>query len=389
MASIFKNFLSNDIVSTRTLLRESIPITGSIPSGTYAASGNIKYFSHGLFEAVYDYPYLSASSNHIFDLSVGYASSSVLSSSTAIQNRQKINMYNEMAKILVGTDVTGTILPFDQTGSLLATGTKMKECIFIQLARLITKDEIKKGSFSLALGVFDTYSSTDPFASILTITDAGGANNFKVNSPAGEFGILSASAGGAYSSSYGATVLNGNVGLIYYQAGIVVLTGSVFLSTTSSNGILRLDATMDTNNNNFPAVLTGSSITGTCDAFRHRIQNLSFNNTTELNSTIYFCRLNNNDFNYSSNPTYLSSSQLVVKNSTLDAPVSYLTTVGLYSSDNELLAVAKLSEPLKKSPDTELNLRLRLDFIFPWFIAAGTAMYSLYNYLHPYTSILF
>ena len=43
-------------------------------------------------------------------------------------------------------------------------------------------------------------------------------------------------------------------------------------------------------------------------------------------------------------------------------PASYITTVGLYSADNELLAVAKLSEPLKKTPSNELTLRVRLDY---------------------------
>lgn len=97
--------------------------------------------------------------------------------------------------------------------------------------------------------------------------------------------------------------------------------------------------------------------------FRNRLANISFNNTTELNSTIYFCRANHNEFNYSTNPTYLSSSQIIVKdqNPTND-PVSYITTIGLYSPNNELMGVAKLSEPLKKTPSQEFTLRVRLDY---------------------------
>ena len=95
---------------------------------------------------------------------------------------------------------------------------------------------------------------------------------------------------------------------------------------------------------------------------RKRIDRLAFNNTTELNSTIYFCRINHNDFNYSSNPTYLGDSKIRVKNVSTDNPISYITTVGLYSADNELLAVAKLSEPLKKTPENELTPRVRLDY---------------------------
>lgn len=109
--------------------------------------------------------------------------------------------------------------------------------------------------------------------------------------------------------------------------------------------------------------ISGSSISGSADAIRNRINSISFNNTTELNSTIYFARAGHNEFNYSSNPTYIDgTSQIRVKNSSLDQPVSYITTVGLYSADNELLAVAKVSEPLKKTPDTELTLRVRLDY---------------------------
>ena len=92
------------------------------------------------------------------------------------------------------------------------------------------------------------------------------------------------------------------------------------------------------------------------------MENISFNNTTELNSTIYFCRANNNDFNYSSNPSYLSASKIRVKDNVSDPPLSYVTTVGLYSPDNELLAVAKVSEPLKKDPTDEFTLRVRLDY---------------------------
>ena len=105
-----------------------------------------------------------------------------------------------------------------------------------------------------------------------------------------------------------------------------------------------------------------SSISGSSDSLRHRITNIQFNNTTELNSTVYFCRANHNEFNYSSNKTYLSSSRLVVKNNSQDNPVSYPTAVGLYSPDNELMAVAKLSEPLKKDPTNEFTLRVRLDY---------------------------
>ena len=113
----------------------------------------------------------------------------------------------------------------------------------------------------------------------------------------------------------------------------------------------------------FENLLKAQTIGTIADAVRNRIQTIQFNNTTELNSTIYFCRANHNEFNYSSNPTYLSGSKIRVKNNDIMVPPrSYVTTVGLYSSNNELLAVAKLSEPLRKDPTNELTLRVRLDY---------------------------
>ena len=58
----------------------------------------------------------------------------------------------------------------------------------------------------------------------------------------------------------------------------------------------------------------------------------------------------------------MNGSKIRVKNVTTDSPVAYITGVGLYSSTNELMAVAKLSEPLKKDPTNELTLRVRLDY---------------------------
>ena len=110
-------------------------------------------------------------------------------------------------------------------------------------------------------------------------------------------------------------------------------------------------------------VLTGAAISASCDGFRNVLNTMEFDNTTELNSTIYFCRANHSDFNYSANPTYLTGSKIRVKNNMRkNQPISYVTSIGLYSADNELLAVAKLSEPLKKTPSNELTLRVRLDY---------------------------
>ena len=358
MATTFKTLNAKDVISTRNLLHEAIPITGQIVSGTYA-DNNIKNYSHGIFQSVYDYPYLSSSANHIFDLSAGYSNVSNLSGATnRTQNGKKINIYNQMAQVLVGFDENNDIRRFDEDGNLTG-GTKIDEAYFINLTRLLTKDEIKKGSFTLELGVDQAHQSASgsaAFGKRITLKDTGAINSYKVNSPVGEYGIL-------YAANSEGTPLDGvsgstqqPAGLIYYQAGVAVVTGSVF------GTLLSQSVNFNSKSEIVQAVLSGSTIQANSDEFRHRIYNLSFNNSVELNSTVYFCRANHNEFNYSANPTYLSASKLVVKNDSADVPVSYATTVGLYSPDNELLAVAKLSEPLKKDPTTEFTVRVRLDY---------------------------
>lgn len=354
MATTFKTLTNNDMTSTRTLLHEAIPITGTIVSGTYDSDGNIKNYSHGIFQSVYDYPYLSSSANQIFDLAVGYSNDSGLSgSANATQESKKINLYNQMAQVLVGYNEEGNIREFDKDGDLTG-GDKIQEAIFINFARLLTKDEIKKGSFVLKVLTGSTPTAPDQ---LLTIGDYGATNSYKINSPAGEYGVL-------YTSS--AAVDGTGVGLVFYQAGIAVLTASVFSNDANSpTEFCAFGPPSDFKtlaDGGIKAALTGSTIAQCADGFRNRLNNIDFNNTTELNSTIYFCRANHNDFNYSANPTYLSGSKIRVKNNTTDSPVSYITTVGLYSADNELLAVAKLSEPIKKTPETELTLRVRLDY---------------------------
>lgn len=356
MATSFKDLESGrDSVVTRNLLHEAIPITGTIVSGTYA-DGNIKNFAHGMFQSVYDYPFLSSSANHIIDLTCGYAATSGLSGASSTQNAKKINIYNQMAQVLVGFDENGAVRQFDEDGDL-SGGTKINEAYFFNFTRLLVKDEIKKGSFSLTLGVNQAFGNTSD-TKVINITDASGSNEFKVNSPAGEYGILYASGSDSVVNFKGFA----KCGLLYYQAGVAVISASVF-NNNSPGGILKQSAILATGlSGSSTTLLTGSAISGAADAIRHRFVNLSFNNTTELNSTVYFCRANNTDFNYSANQTYLSSSKMVVKTNSQDLPVSYVTSVGLYSPDNELLAVAKLSEPLKKDPSTEFTIRVRLDY---------------------------
>jgi len=452
--TFFKSLGESERAHSRTLLHEAIPITGTLVSGTYAESAgtdtvvrgnNIKTFTHGMFQSVYDYPCVSSSANHLFDLTCGIVRKipntgsmatsfegvyehadqlyeRVVTGSGLGQANKRVNIYNQMAQQLLGYDSNGDIRVFDRDGNFNdsditsdADGRrgafgrlqqKILDPVFINFSRLLVKDEIKKGSFQFDYGV-GRYDKTTalpqgPKGPQIRISDSGAESSYKINSPAGEYGILKASeiSGDTIwhiqisNSANGGTGLN--VGLIYYQAGIVVLdhsrlhnvggynaaspsddpVGGYIDAQRDMDGLLSVNAAMNLTSSatryptdgvalNAPIqnLLASGTINDMCDNYRHRICNIQFNNTTELNSTIYFCRGNHNEFNYSSNPTYLTGSQIRVKGGEYDAlPRSYVTTVGMYSADNELLAVAKLSEPLRKDPTNELTLRVRLDY---------------------------
>ncbi len=365
---------NTDVTTTRTLLHEVIPLTGTIVSGTYT-DANIKNYTHGMFQSVYDYPYLSSSANHIFDITMGFNSTAVRPGDTqtlsescrynGVQCAKKLNIYTQFAQTLLGYQSTAqnTVETFESDLNISedSSENKMDSCYFITLSRLIMKEQIKKGSFSMTLGTGSYNFGLPTGSQRMTLIDASASSTtgggFKSGLPGGDYGVLFVSGASPVTAS----------GVIFYQAGVIVLTSS-FTKTPAGSGLTAATASMfsasgggPTSYNALETMITGT-ISGACDVLRRRIQNISFNNTTEINSKIYFCRVPHNKYNYSSNPTYTSGSKIQVKDLASDPPISYITTVGLYNSQNELLATAKLSEPLKKDPTNELTLRVRLDY---------------------------
>lgn len=238
MPNQFQPFnLSTDVITTKTLLHEALPITGTIykfQTGSYIEE-NIKNFSHGQFQSVYDYPYLSSSANHIFDLTVGYDEASPLSSSNSIQNSKKINMYNSMTQVLLGySKGTGEFVErFEADLNISDNSNQMLEVFFVNFSRLLTKDQIKKGSFSMTLATGSIEDAVTAGA-VKTLADSNATSTGGVASAlGGDYGIL-------YTSSVGMEDPAGNgVGNIFYQAGIAVITASIFKNSleTSTSGV--------------------------------------------------------------------------------------------------------------------------------------------------------
>jgi hypothetical protein len=86
------------------------------------------------------------------------------------------------------------------------------------------------------------------------------------------------------------------------------------------------------------------------------------NSQETISSDYVFVRIGNADYNYSTNPTFVSGSGEVLYSTMIYSPQTYITTVGMYNDNSELLAVAKMSKPLVKDFTKEALIRVKLDW---------------------------
>jgi len=368
---VFKSLDPKKVINSVEVLNEQIPITGSIIAGTYGTfpnEENVKYFASTQDHVdVYDYPHASSSANFLFSMTAGYAAAA--SPTAHASASQKNNIYRQFSQQYVGYDTNQNPVEFNATGVLNPDDSfppKFDGCVFINLSRVIMKDEIKKGSFTLSMG---TASFANPFfeangtSALRTFSDAhvveGNEATYKTNSPMGEYALLQ-------EGSSTTVPTTSSVGFLYYQAGLLVLApttlifGNELTSGTIGAGALNDGARIAQSPN---AALLSASIDDITSGVRRHINNIQFNNATELNSTAYFLNAGPNEFNYSNNPSYVSGSEIIVKNGKASNPsVAYITSAGLYSAEGQLLAVGKLSEPLKKTPSNEISLKMRIDY---------------------------
>ncbi len=351
-----------ETTSTKDYIRETLSVTGSVISGTYpepgTAGSNIFQPSSGMYQTVYDYPHLSQSANQVFDITYGVRTGGTFASNvvtgTLRDNQAKFNIYNQMAALILGYDQTGSVRVFDVSGNFNSVNASsvMDAPVFINLSRLVGKDELAKGSFSLRLDT-GAWANPQAFSSLVTITDSGSSdleNGLR---------ILKKSSDGS------------NVGILDRYRGIaaIQLSSSVVTTLLEDPDIVYFVSASSTSAWDFSGSIHSGTIDQLATGLRHRIYNVQASNVSQLNTTIYTINAGAGDFNYSSNPSYIDSSgQIKIKQETdgsldKDLPAySYITGIGLYSSDGELLAVAKLSRPVKKNESGPLSLSVKLTY---------------------------
>ena len=142
----------------------------------------------------------------------------------------------------------------------------------------------------------------------------------------------------------------GSYGLFYPDLGIILLNAKM---AELSGGLAANPRSADTFDNR-PQAFYNSLKSGSYFAARRE---------EEISSTNFFVRVNNKKFNFSSNPTFATGSDGSLTQATFfKDPKTFITQVGLYNDENELLAIAKLSQPLLNSYSREAIIKVKLDF---------------------------
>jgi hypothetical protein len=164
-------------------------------------------------------------------------------------------------------------------------------------------------------------------------------------------------------------LLNGalKVGDVIYEHGIVIITNSGITGSINGYGYVQYGSTVYGGGDyNFVNNFYSSSLT------------YSFESTVTIYETQYKCTIRENEFNSSNNPSLISSPTSIGNgsgssftqpgNGKLNDNVTgsyfspYITTVGLYNNNKELIAVAKLAQPLPVSSVTDTSILINFDF---------------------------
>lgn len=233
-----------------------------------------------------------------------------------------------------------------------AGNTNAPDFYVLNINRTNYKEKLFPGTFNLTLSgstegkVQLTDNSVD--STTLTYCDAGRV-----------FDIISGSNGSATNSTFtGVTAgytVSGSYGKFLPDVGLILLNAQALALPEANGGILL---TPSGSNNNNTLLNTQEALFNAID----KGKNFALNSEETITSDYIFVRIKNSDFNYTTNPSMISGSGEFYYPSLVNNPQTFITTVGLYNDNNELLAVAKMSKPLVKDFTKEALVRVKLDF---------------------------
>jgi hypothetical protein len=254
----------------------------------------------------------------------------------ATGNRATAAIHAQLVNLLLGPNVDRFTYAGDNTSDHFYA---------ISLKRARMREKVDPGNWELHLdsGNANQVKLIDDSKATANPTSGIGGRVFNVVSG-------SIASGTAVTKTAAASQAGGGIGLFYPDTGLIVLNGNQVDS-------LVADITSDSGSNTL-----GGNVPRFFDSI---VQGAKFQARREerLSSTHFFCRAGNKEFNFSNNPTFFTASDGTFTNATFfKDPKTYITTVGLYNDANELLAVAKLSQPVLKSYSREALIKVKLDF---------------------------
>jgi len=406
--------LQEDISSSVSRRKYQVFVTGGIGPGVTSS----------LFQTVYDQDFTLQSANPIFDVTVGLAPADAIRGSNVVNTsgvagststgtdstgkrlypssslmmREKTDVYGQFAQVLLGSRTSMFKVPVDTSLTTTQTTSDIDVAVFVAFKRLFARDQIKRETFAMRFYQSASFVSKVAGNDMPPVVTSDGVPNLYVPSTSGSaiFTDIGASdsrffeIGGQFGYLVDAAATTSAVGLLYYDSGIAVLdmskilSGSQFVSGTISAmhplGQITLggEGTETAGTAKvIPDLVTSASIDDIIDHVCYSrfgsgaSTAMTFQNVTNINSSLIFVRALPDDFNYSSNPTYVEQSgdnqgRLVIVDPSLpdeqQEPFAYITTVGLYDNAGGLVAVCKTSRPIEKNPGRDLTLRARLDF---------------------------
>jgi hypothetical protein len=151
-------------------------------------------------------------------------------------------------------------------------------------------------------------------------------------------------------------------GLVYLDQSTILIDADKLNQSSSFNTVTGSNIAGDNSIKLFKSI-SGSAVFGTGNGFFARSVDV-----TEC--SYYYIRVRPSSMNYSNNPTFVSSSSdpnSIVKNTIRNRtfrndPTVYVSSIGLYNDNLELLAIAKMSKPIRKDYNNELSVTVKLEY---------------------------
>ena len=239
-----------------------------------------------------------------------------------------------------------------------AGNLKSPDVFVINVNRANYKEKLFPGTFNLSLSGSDGANTsqiflTDNSNQVTTLTYCDAGRVFDIVS--GSNGVATTST--INSSSIAGYTISGSYGKFLPDVGLILLNPRALALSASQGGI---GLTLPTTNTSANLGLINGAIIRAMNLAGN--SGFSLNSEETITSDYIFVRVKNSDFNYTTNPSMISGSGDFYYPTLVNNPRTYVTTVGMYNNNNELLAVAKLSTPLAKDFTKEALVRVKLDF---------------------------